>query len=255
MDRSPTGMWAHCGESLPLDGRDVPAGSAEGVRLFRKRQWAEPPLLHARWAQLYSQIDVFAGPIARNPLPYGVAPQNHTFHHHDSRLGADAGACHCAARLGGLEAAVVRKLVGIYGLTTSHVFMDVQELRDDGMSPLNLFAVRGLDVHCRFGVSGWRSYRSLRHGCYREPANHADVAGSFGLRLPVVHSWPTGRRDVVDWDSALGVGGERLVAAVLFLPRWEAWVPLEEGAWCRVADAALCVYIAFAVQRTETAVA
>ena len=245
-------------------GGDLPAGSAENTRQRSESAPMAPAAITAcTLGAIFPDIDVLAGPIARNPLAILEWHRNITH----SLLVLPLWALSLAAvslplaRWVGWRPPSFAKLVGIYAFgLASHVFLDV--ITNFGTmvwSPLNYSRVAWdwlfiLDL----GFSGMALLPQFAAWCYREPAK-------FTWRATIVWVALTGGAfaayavaDAAGFGFPAWVVGAAsgLMATVLFVPalggtgfRWR------RASWCRVGIAGLCVYLAFAAAAHRKALA
>jgi membrane-bound metal-dependent hydrolase YbcI (DUF457 family) len=247
-------------------GRYLPVGSAQGARLrYSGGLQVEPapsesaPMARAAitactLGAMFPDIDVFAGPIARNPLAIMEWHRNITH----SLVMLPVWALLLAAvslplaRWVGWEPPSFARLVGIYafGLGT-HVLLDVAtNFGTMVWSPLNYSRMAWdwlfiLD----FGFSAMALVPQLAAWCYREPAKFAWRAGVVWVALTAAAFGVYALANVTGYGFPTWVvgGTSGLMAAVLFVPalkgigfRWRT------ASWCRAGMAALCIYLAFA---------
>jgi membrane-bound metal-dependent hydrolase YbcI (DUF457 family) len=245
-------------------GRDVPADSAKGAWLHPKSAPAAAASITAcTLGAIFPDIDVFAGPIARNPLAIMEWHRNITH----SLVMLPIWALLLAAvslplaRWVGWKPPSFATLAGIYAFgIASHILIDV--LTNFGTmvwSPLNYSRVAW---DCLFivdlGFSGIALLPQFAAWCLREPAK-------FTRRAGFVWAAFTGGA-IVAYEVADGAGFEfpvwvvgaasALTAATVFLPasggigfRWR------RASWCRMGIAALCVYMVCAAAAHRKALA
>ena len=245
-------------------GGDLPAGSAESMRQrSESAPMARAAITACTLGAIFPDIDVFAGPIARNPLAIMEWHRNITH----SLVVLPLWALSLAAvslplaRWVGWRPPSFAKLVGIYAFgLASHVFLDVAtNFGTMVWSPLNYSRVAWdwlfiIDL----GFSGMALLPQFAAWCYREPAK-------FTWRATIVWVALTGGAfaahavaDAAGFGFPAWVVGAAsgLMATVLFAPalggtgfRWR------RASWCRVGMAALCVYLAFAAAAHRKALA
>ncbi len=245
-------------------GGDLPAGSAESTRQrCESDPMARAAITACTLGAIFPDIDVFAGPIARNPLAIMEWHRNITH----SLVVLPLWALSLAAvslplaRWVGWRPPSFAKLVGIYAFgLASHVFLDVAtNFGTMVWSPLNYSRVAWdwlfiIDL----GFSGMALLPQFAAWCYREPAK-------FTWRATIVWVALTGGAfaahavaDAAGFGFPAWVVGAAsgLMATVLFAPalggtgfRWR------RASWCRVGMAALCVYLAFAAAAHRKALA
>src|SRR5467141_2245721 len=155
-------------------GRDVPAGSAEGVRLrSESAPVARAAITACTLGAIFPDIDVFAGPIARNPLAIMEWHRNITHSLVMLPIWALllAGVTLPLARRVGWKPPSFAKLVGIYAFgLASHVLLDVfTNFGTMVWSPLNYSRVAWdwlfiIDL----GFSGIALLPQFVAWCYRE---------------------------------------------------------------------------------------
>jgi len=197
-------LWAHTGGDSLLGGRDVPAGSAEGVgrSVPKGAPWPRAALTACTRGAFSSRTHrcVSAGPYRRIRLQSWSGPQHqHTFPHHAFPLGAAAGALSWwLARWVGWKPPVVRKLVGIYAFGHPVTYFgcghELLFFRTMVWSAETILALAwDCLFQCRFGFSGGAPNRSLRHGATASRRNSRD-SGIVWVAFTGGAMWPTSRR-------------------------------------------------------------
>jgi membrane-bound metal-dependent hydrolase YbcI (DUF457 family) len=245
-------------------GRDVPSGFAEGVRIVSESApVARAAITACTLGAIFPDIDVFAGPIARNPLAIMEWHRNITH----SLIMLPVWALLLAAvslplaRWVAWKPPSFAKFVGIYAFgLASHVFLDVAtNFGTMVWSPLNYSRLAWdwlfiLDL----GFSGMALLPQFAAWCYREPAKFTRRAGIVWVAFSGGAFAAYKVADAAGFGFQTWVVGAAsgLVAAVLFLPalggtgfRWR------RASWCRVAMTALCIYVAFAAAAHRKALA
>jgi membrane-bound metal-dependent hydrolase YbcI (DUF457 family) len=245
-------------------GQDIPAGSAEGVRLRSESALtARAAITACTLGAMFPDIDIFAGPIARNPLAIMEWHRNIT--HSLVMLPVWAALLAAVslplARRVGWKPPSFATLVGIYAFgLSSHVFLDV--VTNFGTmiwSPLNYSRVAWdwlfiLDL----GFSGMALLPQFAAWCYREPAKFAWRAGIVWVALTggAFAAYAVAGAAGFGFPAQVVGAASTLIVAVLFLPalggmgfRWR------RASWSRVGMAALCVYLAFAAAAHRKALA
>jgi membrane-bound metal-dependent hydrolase YbcI (DUF457 family) len=245
-------------------GRDVPAISADGIVLRAESdRTARVAITACTLGAIFPDIDVFAGPIARNPLAIMEWHRNVTH----SLVMLPIWALLLAAvtlplsRWVAWKAPSFAKLLGIYAFgLASHVFLDVAtNFGTMVWSPLNYSRVAWdwlfiVDL----GFSGMALLPQCLAWCYREPAKFALRACGAWLLFTGIASAACAIAAAAGYGfpaSFIAVISA-LVAATLFLPAMERqrfrWT---RASWCRAGMAVLCVYLAFAAVAHRRALA
>jgi membrane-bound metal-dependent hydrolase YbcI (DUF457 family) len=256
-------VGALAGKAL-FAGRDVPVGSATGnVLRAESAPMARAAITACTLGAMFPDIDIFAGPIARNPLAIMEWHRNVTH----SLVMLPVWAVLLAAlsiplaRWVGWKAPSFAKLTGIYafGLGT-HVLLDVAtNFGTMVWSPLNYSRVAWDWIFILdFTFSGIALVPQLAAWCYREPAK-------FVLRSSVIWAaLSVGTFGVYTLADRAGYGfpgwivgaASALMALVFFGPAIRgmgfAW---RRASWCQVATAVLCVYMALAAAAHRSALA
>ena len=245
-------------------GRDVPAGSAEGAWLgSESAPTARAAITACTLGAIFPDIDVFAGPIARNPLAIMEWHRNVTHSLVMLPIWALllAAVSFPLARWIGWKPPSFARLVGIYAFGLgSHVFLDVAtNFGTMVWSPLNYSRVAWdwlfiLDL----GFSGMALVPQFAAWCYREPAKFTRRATLVGIMSTggAYAAYAVARAAGYGFSVWAVVAVSALIAAILFVPalgglgfRWR------RASWCRVGMAALCVYLAFAAAAHRKALA
>jgi membrane-bound metal-dependent hydrolase YbcI (DUF457 family) len=256
-------VGALAGKAL-FAGRDLRAGSAEGARLeSESAPMVRAAITACTLGAIFPDIDVFAGPIARNPLAILEWHRNITH----SLVVLPVWALLLAAvslplaRWVGWKPPSFAKLVGIYafGLCT-HVFLDVAtNFGTMVWSPLQYSRVAWdwlfiLDL----GFSAMALIPQLAAWCYREPAKFVWRAGAVWIGLTGGAFGTYVLADAAGYGFPAWVVGaaSALMAGALFVPAFKGlgfrW---RRASWCRVGMAALCVYVALAAVAHRQALA
>jgi membrane-bound metal-dependent hydrolase YbcI (DUF457 family) len=245
-------------------GQDIPAVSAKYARLRSgSASTARAAITACTLGAMFPDIDIFAGPIARNPLAIMEWHRNIT--HSLVMLPVWtlllAAVSLPLARWVGWKPPSFAMLAGIYAFGLgSHVFLDVvTNFGTMVWSPLNYSRVAWdwlfiLDL----GFSGMALLPQLAAWCYREPSRFTWRAGIVWLALT------GGGFAAYEAANAAGFGfpawvvgaASALMGAALFLPalggmgfRWK------RARWCRAGMVMLCVYMAFAAAAHRKAIA
>jgi membrane-bound metal-dependent hydrolase YbcI (DUF457 family) len=245
-------------------GRDVPAGSAEGAWLgSESAPTARAAITACTLGAIFPDIDVFAGPIARNPLAIMEWHRNVTHSLVMLPIWALllAAISFPLARWIGWKPPSFARLLGIYAFGLgSHVFLDVAtNFGTMVWSPLNYSRVAWdwlfiLDL----GFSGMALVPQFAAWCYREPAKFTRRATLVGIMSTggAYAAYAVARAAGYGFSVWAVVAVSALIAAILFVPalrglgfRWR------RASWCRVGMAALCVYVAFAAAAHRKALA
>jgi membrane-bound metal-dependent hydrolase YbcI (DUF457 family) len=245
-------------------GRDGPAISADVAALRAESDpTARAAITACTLGAIFPDIDVFAGPIARNPLAIMEWHRNVTH----SLVMLPIWALLLAAvslplaRWVGWKPPSFAKLVGIYtfGLA-SHVFLDVAtNFGTMVWSPLNYSRVAWdwlfiIDL----GFSGLALLPQFVSWCYREPAKVALRACGVWLLFSGMAFAAYEIADSAGYGFSASVVAviSALIAATLFLPtmcrqgfRWR------RASWCRAGIAVLCVYLGLAAVAHRRALA
>ena len=245
-------------------GRDVPASSADGaVRPSESDPTARVGIAACTLGAIFPDIDVFAGPIARNPLAMLEWHRNITHSLVMLPLWALllAAVTLPLARRVGWNPPSFAKLVGIYafGLAT-HVFLDVvTNFGTMVWSPLNYSRVAWdwlfiVDL----GFSGMALLPQFVAWCYREPAKFMRRAGMIWILFTGIAYVAYRVADSAGYGFPASIIGviSALIAVTVFLPaigrygfRWR------RASWCRTGIAILCLYLAFAAVAHRRALA
>ncbi|MBZ5660978.1 MAG: metal-dependent hydrolase [Acidobacteriia bacterium] len=245
-------------------GRDEPANFGSGGRpAAMSSATAKAAIAACTIGSIFPDIDIFAGPLARNPLAIMEWHRNIT---HSLvmlpvwALLLAAVSLPLARRLR-WEAPPFAKLAGIYAVgLSSHVFLDV--LTSFGTmtwSPLNysrmawdwLFIID-------FTFSAIALAPQLAAWCYREPAKFARRAGITWIALSGGALGVYGFAAVSGFGFPAWVAGvaSAKVAVLFFAPRIRgAGFRWKRASWSRVAMAALCAYLACAAWAHRSAMA
>ena len=245
-------------------GRDVPViSSDDAVLRFESDPTARVAISACTLGAIFPDIDVFAGPIAHNPLAIMEWHRNITHSLVMLPIWALllAGVTLPLARWLGWKPPSFAKLVGIYAFgLASHVLLDVfTNFGTMVWSPLNYSRVAWdwlfiIDL----GFSGIALLPQFVAWCHREPAKFNSRAGIVWL----LFTGYAGATYAVAKSSGYGfpvwVAGatSALIAAILFLPAVRK-VDLRQTRtnWCRAGLAALCVYVALAAAAHRKALA
>ena len=245
-------------------GRDVPAGSAESTQPHSESSpTARAAITACTLSSIFPDIDMFAGPIAQNPL--AVMEWHRNITHSLVMLPV------WAVLLAAVSLPLARKirwkppsfakLVGIYvvGLAT-HVFLDVATSFGTMVwSPLNYSRVAWdwlfiLDLT----FTSIALVPQLAAWCYREPRELGWRTGAAWGALTVGVFGAYALAETAGYGFPIGVviAASAAMAAVLFLPAIEGigfrW---RRASWCRVGVVALCAYVAFAAAAHRKALA
>jgi membrane-bound metal-dependent hydrolase YbcI (DUF457 family) len=245
-------------------GRDVPAISADGATL---RSQSDPTARAAITActlgAIFPDIDVFAGPIARNPLAIMEWHRNITH----SLVMLPIWALLLAAvslplaRWVGWKPPSFAKLLGIYAFgLASHIFLDVvTNFGTMVWSPLNYSRIAWDWIFIvDLGFSGMALLPQFVAWCYREPAKFTLRAGVVWLMFTGIAYAAYAVADSAGYGFPASVVGlvSVLIAATLFLPavgrhgfHWR------RASWCRAGMAVLGVYLGLAAVAHRTALA
>ena len=245
-------------------GHDVPAFSAGGAVLrFESDPTARVAITACTLGAIFPDIDVFAGPIAHNPLAIMEWHRNIT--HSLVMLPIWslllAGVTLPLARWIGWKPPSFAKLVGIYAFgLASHVLLDVfTNFGTMVWSPLNYSRVAWdwlfiIDL----GFSGIALLPQFVAWCYREPAKFSVRAGIIWLVFTgfVGATYAIAKSSGYPFPAWIVAATSALIAAILFLPaisrvnlRWT------RSSWCRAGLAALCVYVILAATAHRKALA
>ena len=245
-------------------GRDVPVISSDGAVLrFESDPTARVAISACTLGAIFPDIDVFAGPIAHNPLAIMEWHRNITHSLVMLPIWALllAGVTLPLARWVGWKPPSFAKLGGIYAFgLASHVLLDVfTNFGTMVWSPLNYSRVAWdwlfiIDL----GFSGIALLPQFVAWCHREPAKFNSRAGIVWL----LFTGYAGATYAVAKSSGYGFPGwvigatSALIAAILFLPAVRN-VDLRQTRknWCRAGLAALCIYVALAAAAHRKALA
>ncbi|MBZ5699913.1 MAG: metal-dependent hydrolase [Acidobacteriia bacterium] len=245
-------------------GRDVPADTARSTQPHSESApTARVAIVACTLGSIFPDIDVFAGPIARNPLAIMEWHRNITH----SLVMLPVWAVLLAAvslplaRRIGWKPPSFAKLVGIYALAlATHVF---------------------LDVATSFGTMVWSPVKYSRIAwdwlfildltftsialvpqfvawCYREPREFGWRSGAVWGALTVGAFGAYALAETAGYRFRIWVvvAASAAVAALIFLPAIEGigfrW---RRASWCRVGLVALCAYVAFAAAAHRKALA
>jgi membrane-bound metal-dependent hydrolase YbcI (DUF457 family) len=244
-------------------GQDMPAGSGEGARLrSESAPTARAAITACTLGAMFPDIDIFAGPIARNPLAIMEWHRNITH----SLVMLPVWALLLAAvslplaRWAGWKPPSFAMLAGIYAFGIgSHILLDV--LTNFGTmvwSPLHYSRVAWdwlfiLDL----GFSGMALLPQFSAWCYREPAKFTWRAGIVWVALTggAFAAYEVANTAGFGFPAWVVGAASALMGAVLFLPalggvgfRWR------RASWCREGIVALCVYMAFAAAAHHKAI-
>jgi membrane-bound metal-dependent hydrolase YbcI (DUF457 family) len=245
-------------------GRDVPVGSAQGALLrAESAPTARAAITACTLGAMFPDIDVFAGPLARNPLAIMEWHRNIT--HSLVMLPVWAVLLAAAslplARWAGWKRPSFAKLVGIYAFALgTHVLLDVvTSFGTMVWSPLNYSRMSwDLLFIVDFGFSSMGLAPQLAAWCYREPAKFAWRAGIVWTALTAGAFGVYAFADVMGYGFPAWVVGvaSALMAAVLFAPASKGigfqW---RRANWCRAGMAAMCLYLALAAAAHRQALA
>jgi membrane-bound metal-dependent hydrolase YbcI (DUF457 family) len=245
-------------------GEDEPANFGPGARSTAlSSRTAKAAIVACTIGSIFPDIDVFAGPLARNPLAIMEWHRNITH----SLVMLPVWALLLAALSVPLarwlrwEAPPFAKLAGIYAAgLLSHVFLDVAtSFGTMTWSPLNYSRI-ALDwlFIVDFTFSAIALVPQLAAWCYREPAQFAWRAGGVWIALSA------GVMGIYKFAEVAGYGfpawvvaiASAIMAALFFVPRIRgAGFRWKRASWSRVAMAVLCVYVACAAMAHRSALA
>ena len=245
-------------------GRDVPVGSVDGAQSVSQSDFtARAAITACTLGAIFPDIDVFAGPVARNPLAMIEWHRNIT--HSIVMLPMWALVLAAASfPLGqwvGWKLPSFVKLTGIYAFgLASHIFLDV--LTNFGTmvwSPLNYSRVAWdwlfiLDL----GFSGIALVPQLASWCYREPEKFTKRTISVWIVLigGICAAYALADTAGYGFPVWVVVAVSLLVGGIVFMPSWgRIGFQWRRSSWCRAGIAALCVYIAFAAAAHQKAMA
>lgn len=254
-------VGALAGKAL-FAGRDVPASSAAGKLLCAESApMARVAITACTLGAMFPDIDIFAGPIARNPLAIMEWHRNVTH----SLVMLPVWAVLLAAvslplaRWVGWASPPFARLVGIYafGLST-HVLLDVAtNFGTMVWSPLNYSRMAWDWIFILdFTFSGLALVPQLAAWCYREPAKFAWRAGVLWSALTAVTFGVRTLADTAGYGFPVWVVGvaSALIALILFGPALRGMgFEWRRSSWCRVGAAALCVYLVLAAAAHRSA--
>jgi membrane-bound metal-dependent hydrolase YbcI (DUF457 family) len=236
-------------------GRDFPAGSsAEKPFLAGSDPVARAAITACTLGAMFPDLDVFVGPIARNPL--AIIEWHRNITHSLVVLPV------WALLLAAISLPLARwlrwkrpsfaKLAGIYAVAlASHVFLDVAtSFGTMAWSPIRYTRVAWDWVFIvDLTVTALALLPQLAAWCYREPAKFkgragfawacvtAGALGGYALAASVGYGFPI-------WVAG---AVSTLMAAVLCVPAiGGAGFGWRRASWCRVGLALVCVYIGFA---------
>ena len=245
-------------------GQDMPAGSAEYARpRSESAPAARAAITACTLGAMFPDIDIFAGPIARNPLAILEWHRNITHSLVMLPLWALllAAVSLPLARWVGWKPPTFAMLVGIYAFGLgSHVFLDV--VTNFGTmiwSPLSYSRVAWdwlfiLDL----GFSGMALLPQFAAWCYREPSKFTWRGGIVWVALTggAFAAYAAANTAGFGFPAWVVGAASALMGTVLFLPalrgmgfRWR------RASWCRAGMVALCVYVAFAAAAHRKALA
>jgi membrane-bound metal-dependent hydrolase YbcI (DUF457 family) len=245
-------------------GKDEPANFGPGARsMALGSPTAKAAIVACTIGSIFPDIDVFAGPLARNPLAIMEWHRNIT--HSLVMLPV------WAVLLAALSLPVARrlrwetppfaKLAGIYAVgLISHVFLDVAtSFGTMTWSPLNYSrAAWDWIFIIDFTFSAIALTPQLAAWCYREPAKFAWRAGALWIALSA------GIMGIYKFAEAAGYGFPAWVAGIasakmavlFFAPRIRgAGFRWKRASWSRAAMAMLCTYLVCAAMAHRSALA
>ena len=243
-------------------GRDVPAASADAAaHCSGSDPVARAAITACTLGAMFPDIDVFAGPIAHNPLAIIEWHRNITHSLVMLPIWALllAGVSLPLARRLGWKPPSFSRLAVIYAFgLASHVFLDV--ITNFGTmvwSPLNYSRVAWdwlfiVDL----GFSGMALLAQLVAWCYRDRAKFGLRAGMvwFLFLLIAYAAYAVAKAAGYGFPAWIVGATSLLTAVIVFLPGWAlvgfGW---RRASWCRAGLVALCIYIGFAAVAHQTA--
>jgi len=244
-------------------GRDVPPFSAGGAVLrFESDPTARVAITACTLGAIFPDIDVFAGPIAHNPLAIMEWHRNITHSLVMLPIWALllAGVTVPLARWIGWKPPSFAKLVGIYAFgLASHVLLDVfTNFGTMVWSPLNYSRVAWdwlfiIDL----GFSGIALLPQFVAWCYREPAKFSVRAGIVWLVFTGYGgaTYAIAKSSGYPFSAWIVAATSALIAAILFLPAMSRDLRWTRSSWCRAGLAALCVHVILAATAHRKALA
>src|SRR5260370_37128262 len=264
MDTITHGIVGGLAGKASFAGGDLPAGSAESMRQrSESAPMARAAITACTLGAIFPDIDVFAGPIAHNPLAIMEWHRNITHSLVMLPIWALllAGVTLPFARWIGWKPPSFAKLVAIYAFGRgSHVLLDVfTNFGTMVWSTLNYSRVAWdwlfiIDL----GFSGIALLPQFVAWCYREPAKFSVRAGIVWLVFTgfVGATYAIAKSSGYPFPAWIAAATSALIAAILFLPaisrvnlRWT------RSSWCRAGLAALCVYVILAATAHRKAIA
>jgi membrane-bound metal-dependent hydrolase YbcI (DUF457 family) len=245
-------------------GADEPASFTPGATSTAlSSRTAKAAIVACTIGSTFPDIDVFAGPLAKNPLAIMEWHRNITH----SLVMLPVWALLLAAvslplaRWLRWQAPPFWKLAGIYAAgLLSHVFLDVATNFGTMIwSPLKYSRVSWdwlFIVDSTF--SGIALVPQLAAWCYREPAKFAWRAGAIwaALSAGVVGVYRLAETSGFGFPAWVAGGACALMAALFFAPRIRgAGFGRKRATWARAAMAVLCVYVVCAAMAHRSALA
>lgn len=245
-------------------GRDVPAVCADGAVLHSQSDaTARAAITACTLGAMFPDIDVFAGPIAHNPLAIIEWHRNITHSLVMLPIWAVllAGVSLPLAQWVGWKPPSFAKLVVIYAFgLASHVFLDV--ITNFGTmvwSPLNYSRVAWdwlfiVDL----GFSAMALLPQSVAWCYREPAKFSSRAGIVWLVFSCIAyaAYAVAKTAGYGFPAWIVGATSLLTAGIVLLPATAAmgfgW---RRSSWCRGGLVALCIYVGFAAMAHQKALA
>ena len=235
----------------------------DGKSIAHSSNTAKAAIVACTIGSIFPDIDIFAGPLARNPLAIMEWHRNFTHSLVLMPLWALllAAVSQPLARRLRWKLPSFAKLAGIYAVgLVSHTFLDVlTNFGTMAWSPLNYSRVAWDWLFIiDFSFSGMAFVPQLAAWCYREPAQFARRAGILWLVLSVCAAGVYEFAEVSGYGFSFWVVGiaSVVIAALLFGPQIRgAGFGWTRASWCRVAMAVLCAYLVCAAVFHQKALA